>query len=105
MGRAPPTCRRLLCLLAAAVLEKPGDQAPRGFPMPLLHVGVRGALERHSWRACDVGQQPANPRDRACVLLQVLREMYTLTGGKLPIVGVGGVSSGADAYAKIRAGE
>ncbi len=36
---------------------------------------------------------------------QVLREMYTLTGGKLPIVGVGGVSSGADAYAKIRAGD
>ncbi|KAL4429217.1 hypothetical protein ABPG77_010196 [Micractinium sp. CCAP 211/92] len=35
---------------------------------------------------------------------EVLREMYTLTGGKLPIVGVGGVSSGADAYAKIRAG-
>ncbi|PSC75675.1 Dihydroorotate dehydrogenase (quinone), mitochondrial isoform A [Micractinium conductrix] len=35
---------------------------------------------------------------------QVLREMYTLTGGKLPIVGVGGVGSGADAYAKIRAG-
>lgn len=39
------------------------------------------------------------------VPLQVLREMYTLTGGKLPIVGVGGVSSGADAYAKIRAGD
>ncbi|KAL4443365.1 hypothetical protein ABPG75_011102 [Micractinium tetrahymenae] len=35
---------------------------------------------------------------------EVLREMYTLTGGRLPIVGVGGVSSGADAYAKIRAG-
>lgn len=35
---------------------------------------------------------------------QVLRQMYTLTGGRLPIVGVGGVSSGEDAYAKIRAG-
>jgi len=31
-------------------------------------------------------------------------EMYRLTQGKLPIVGVGGVASGADAYAKIRAG-
>ena len=35
---------------------------------------------------------------------QVLREMYGLTGGKLPIIGVGGIASGDDAYAKIRAG-
>lgn len=35
---------------------------------------------------------------------EVLREMYTLTGGKVPIVGVGGVASGRDAYDKIRAG-
>lgn len=35
---------------------------------------------------------------------QVLRELYRLTGGKLPIIGVGGVSGGAEAYAKIRAG-
>ena len=34
----------------------------------------------------------------------LLAEMYQLTGGKLPLIGVGGVSSGADAYAKIRAG-
>lgn len=34
----------------------------------------------------------------------VLREIYALTGGKLPIIGVGGVATGADAYAKIRAG-
>jgi dihydroorotate dehydrogenase len=30
--------------------------------------------------------------------------MYRLTGGRLPLVGVGGIASGADAYAKIRAG-
>lgn len=34
----------------------------------------------------------------------VLRDFYRLTGGKLPLVGVGGVGSGAQAYAKIRAG-
>ncbi len=34
----------------------------------------------------------------------VLMDMYSLTGGRLPIIGVGGVSSGRDAYAKIRAG-
>ena len=34
----------------------------------------------------------------------VLRRMYTLTEGRLPLVGVGGIASGADAYAKIKAG-
>ncbi|MHA1597732.1 MAG: quinone-dependent dihydroorotate dehydrogenase [Alphaproteobacteria bacterium] len=35
---------------------------------------------------------------------RVLADMYRLTGGKLPLIGVGGISSGDDAYAKIRAG-
>src|SRR5579872_328787 len=34
----------------------------------------------------------------------LLADMYRLTGGKLPLIGVGGIASGADAYAKIRAG-
>src|ERR1019366_7742927 len=33
-----------------------------------------------------------------------LADMYRYTGGKLPIIGCGGVASGADAYAKSRAG-
>ncbi len=35
---------------------------------------------------------------------EILRRMCRLTQGRLVLVGVGGVSSGADAYAKIRAG-
>jgi len=35
---------------------------------------------------------------------QVLAHMYRLTGGKLPLVGVGGIGSAEQAYAKIRAG-
>ncbi|MBL4837790.1 MAG: quinone-dependent dihydroorotate dehydrogenase [Kordiimonadaceae bacterium] len=35
---------------------------------------------------------------------KALSNMYQATGGKVPLIGVGGVSSGADAYAKIRAG-
>lgn len=34
----------------------------------------------------------------------VLRDMRRLTGGRIPLIGVGGVFTGADAYAKIRAG-
>ncbi|XP_038068303.1 dihydroorotate dehydrogenase (quinone), mitochondrial-like [Patiria miniata] len=33
-----------------------------------------------------------------------VRDMYRLTQGELPIIGVGGVSSGQDAYEKIKAG-
>lgn len=33
-----------------------------------------------------------------------LSTMYRLTNGQLPLIGCGGVASGADAYAKIRAG-
>lgn len=35
---------------------------------------------------------------------EVLRKMYQLTGGNIPLIGVGGVASAADAYAKICAG-
>jgi len=35
---------------------------------------------------------------------EVLATLYRLTKGNIPLIGVGGVSSGADAYAKIRAG-
>jgi len=34
----------------------------------------------------------------------VLADMYRLTGGTLPLIGVGGIASADDAYAKIRAG-
>ena len=35
---------------------------------------------------------------------EVLRDMYSLTEGRIPLIGVGGIASGADAYARIRAG-
>lgn len=35
---------------------------------------------------------------------ELIRQMYRLTGGKVPIIGVGGVFSGKDAFDKIRAG-
>lgn len=35
---------------------------------------------------------------------RILGEFYKATGGKLPLIGVGGIASGADAYQKIKAG-
>ena len=34
----------------------------------------------------------------------LLARLYRLTDGRLPLIGIGGVADGADAYAKIRAG-
>ena len=34
----------------------------------------------------------------------LLKEMYNLTGGKIPLIGVGGVNSGRDVYEKIKSG-
>ncbi|MBI1214355.1 MAG: quinone-dependent dihydroorotate dehydrogenase [Alphaproteobacteria bacterium] len=38
------------------------------------------------------------------ISLEVLRDFYRLTEGKIPLIGVGGISSTDDAYARIRAG-
>ncbi|MEM6621466.1 MAG: quinone-dependent dihydroorotate dehydrogenase [Pseudomonadota bacterium] len=35
---------------------------------------------------------------------EVLKQLYRVSDGRLPLIGVGGISSGEDAYAKIRAG-
>jgi dihydroorotate dehydrogenase len=43
--------------------------------------------------------KPLMPKATAC-----LAAMYRYSGGSIPIIGCGGVASGADAYAKIRAG-
>jgi dihydroorotate dehydrogenase len=42
---------------------------------------------------------PLKAKSQACIA-----DMYRLTRGKLPIIGCGGIASGADAYARIRAG-
>lgn len=34
----------------------------------------------------------------------MLAQVHELTGGRVPLIGVGGIASGADAYAKLRAG-
>ena len=58
-----------------------------------------GLRSRYRNEAGGLSGQPLRPLANAC-----LAAMYRYTGTRLPIVGCGGVSSGADAYAKIRAG-
>lgn len=58
--------------------------------------GLRGAA------AQEPGGLSGAPLFRAST--EVLAEVYRLTDGRIPLVGVGGIASAADAYAKIRAG-
>lgn len=55
-----------------------------------------------SRHASEAGGLSGHPLFAASTAL--LADVYRLTQGKLPLIGVGGVASAADAYAKIRAG-
>jgi dihydroorotate dehydrogenase len=58
-----------------------------------------GLGSRHRGQAGGLSGTPLRP-----FALDALRAMRRLTAGRLPLVGVGGIGSGADAYAFIRAG-
>jgi dihydroorotate dehydrogenase len=54
---------------------------------------------RHRAEAGGLSGAPLKP-----FALETLRAMYRLTEGRVPLIGVGGIAGGADAYARIRAG-
>lgn len=58
-----------------------------------------GLRSRHAQEAGGLSGRPLMVVSTAC-----LGDLYRFTGGRIPIIGCGGVASGADAYAKIRAG-
>jgi dihydroorotate dehydrogenase len=58
-----------------------------------------GLVARHAHEAGGLSGRPLLAPSTA-----LLADMYRLTQGRLPLIGVGGVASAADAYAKIRAG-
>jgi dihydroorotate dehydrogenase len=55
-----------------------------------------------SARAHEAGGLSGTPLGAPSTVM--LARVYELTGGAVPLIGVGGIASGADAYAKIRAG-
>jgi dihydroorotate dehydrogenase len=56
-------------------------------------------------RSPDAGEQGGlSGRPLFAPSTALLGEMYRLTGGQIPLIGVGGIASAEDAYAKIRAG-
>jgi dihydroorotate dehydrogenase len=56
-------------------------------------------LSKNRYETGGLSGAPIKERSTECI-----RTMYKLTNGDIPIIGVGGVGSGRDAYEKIRAG-
>ncbi len=59
----------------------------------------RVASSKHAAQAGGLSGKPLLEKST-----QALKTIYSLTQGKVPLVGVGGIASASDAYAKIRAG-
>jgi dihydroorotate dehydrogenase len=83
--------------LAAALRDIPGvDGVIIGNTTLSRPAGLRGA------RRAETGGLSGKPL--MPLSTEVLADLYRLTGGRVPLIGCGGISSGADAYEKIRAG-
>lgn len=63
-------------------------------------VGLRDSLHgRHRGETGGLSGRPLFPLATDC-----LHRVYAATGGRIPLIGVGGIEDGATAYAKLRAG-
>ncbi len=93
---APDMDEDALSALLAAVLEAPIAGLVVSNTTVARPEGLRGA------HADEPGGLSGRPLFASSTRL--LARVYALTGGRLPLVGVGGIASAADAYAKIRAG-
>ncbi|MEO3944205.1 quinone-dependent dihydroorotate dehydrogenase [Gorillibacterium sp. CAU 1737] len=59
----------------------------------------QGLVNRNAGEAGGLSGEPLTKRS-----LEVIHRLYALTGGKIPLVGSGGIFTADDAYARIRAG-
>jgi dihydroorotate dehydrogenase len=117
--------RRLLHMLtearAQSALSKPlllkiapdlDDRAMDDIATAVLESGIEGLIVSNTTVARPASLKSANARETGGLSgkplfelsTQVLKEMRKRAGDRIVLIGVGGISSGADAYAKIRAG-
>ena len=109
--RSLPDARRLPPLLAKVGPDL-DEQQLRDIAEVALASGIDGLIvgnttvdrpaglrSRYANEAGGLSGPPLMAKATAC-----LAQMYRFTGGRVPLIGCGGVASGADAYAKIRAG-
>lgn len=83
-----------------AVVETALSAGIDGLIISNTTLGGREALNsRYAHEQGGLSGRPLYPAATA-----ILRGAYRISGGKLPLIGVGGIASGQDAYGKIRAG-
>jgi dihydroorotate dehydrogenase len=70
-----------------------------GFIATNSTLGRAGLQGRHARESGGLSGQPL-----AALAHAATAQIYRLLGGRLPVIGVGGIASAADAYARIRAG-
>lgn len=104
--------RRMEVPLLLKIAPDLDDQALRDVVGVALDAGIDGLIISNTTIGARVGLQSPfrneqgglSGRPLFAPSTRMLREAYRLTGKKLLLIGVGGVASGGDAYAKIRAG-
>ena len=104
LDRAPPILLKLAPEIddaALAVLIEAIEDAPIAGLILTNTTTARppGLVSRHRAEEGGLSGAPLAPR-----ALEVLRRAYALSGGRLPLIGVGGIDSAEAAYARIRAG-
>jgi dihydroorotate dehydrogenase len=91
------------------------DQSPEqqeDIAAAVLDSGVDGLIVSNTTVSRPAGVPPAMAKEKGglsgkplfAMSTELLGNMYRLTQGRVPMIGVGGVASAEDAYAKIRAG-
>jgi dihydroorotate dehydrogenase len=83
----------------APLVETALDAGVAGIVATNTTLAREGLASRHAAEAGGLSGQPLFERST-----RVLAHVHRLTGGRLPLIGVGGVGSPEQAYAKIRAG-
>jgi dihydroorotate dehydrogenase len=81
-----------------AVVDAVGEQGLTGIIATNTTIGRVGRAS-HITETGGLSGQPLT--ERSC---EVMRFLYRQTGGKIPLIGVGGIASAEQAYARIRAG-
>jgi dihydroorotate dehydrogenase len=83
----------------AASVDAVSRAGAHGLIVSNTTLSREGLTHHHQSEVGGLSGRPLSERST-----ELVREAYRLTGGTVPIVGVGGVFSAQDAYAKIRAG-
>jgi dihydroorotate dehydrogenase len=103
-GRRVPVLVKVAPDFAPGELEASVDAALEGGAAGIVASNTTTARPRdlRSRHAIEIGGLSGRPlRDLATL---VISRVYARTGGRVPIIGVGGIASAEDAYAKVRAG-